>query len=334
MRSFVLLTSLGVCACLSSAARAASATPAARDTDGDGIPDRDDRCPADPETPNGYQDDDGCPDLAPRPPASEADVSRIVERIGFPHDSDELKPTSYPMLDAIAVVFKMQPKQYPLIALEGHAAENERTPMRLSLSRASTVRLALIARGVDAGRLLARASGANAPACSERSEICWSRERTVEFVTLAAPKAADTAEAEAARSDAPPGPEKRPETGAPPIPLERIEFKRGSAVLAPASLADLDLLAGFMKSSAVSLEITGYADDGERRTAALAQARADSVRAYMMACGVSGGHLTTRAERTGRAACRSHSAACPARTGRAELRFVEASPAAAPAPTP
>src|SRR5262249_48589750 len=147
-----------------------------------------DRCPADPETPNGYQDDDGCPDLAPRPPASENDVGRIVERIGFPHDSDELKPTSYPMLDAIAVVFKMQPKTFPRIALEGHARENEHTPMRLSLSRASAVRLALIARGVDAGRLLARASGANAPACSERNEICWSRERSVEFMTLAAPK--------------------------------------------------------------------------------------------------------------------------------------------------
>jgi outer membrane protein OmpA-like peptidoglycan-associated protein len=334
MRCFVLATSLDVCACLSSTARAASATPPARDTDGDGIPDRDDRCPTDPETPNGYQDDDGCPDLAPRPPASDNDVGRIVERIGFPYDSDELKPTSYPMLDAIAVVFKMQPRQFPLIALEGHAADNEHTPMRLSLSRASTVRLALIARGVDPGRLLARASGANAPSCTERNEICWSRERTVEFVTLAAPKAADTAEAEAPRSDAPPAPDKKSEAAAPPIPLERIEFKKGSAVLAPASLADLDVLAGFMKSNTVSLEITGYADDGERRTATLAQARADSVRAYMMACGVSGGHLTTRAERTGRAACRSHSAACSARAGRAELRFVDGAPPAAPAPTP
>jgi hypothetical protein len=43
----------------------------------------------------------------------------------------------------------------------------------------------------------------------------------------------------------------------------------------------------------------------------------------MMACGVSGGHLTTRAEQTTRATCRSHSANCPARGGRAELRFVE-----------
>ncbi len=35
------------------------------DHDGDGIPDEDDRCPYDPETKNGYLDQDGCPDVVP-----------------------------------------------------------------------------------------------------------------------------------------------------------------------------------------------------------------------------------------------------------------------------
>jgi len=333
---FVTLTLvLAAAACAGVAAApaiAATPTPTARDSDGDGIPDSDDKCPADAETANGYQDDDGCPDLAPRPSASAGDVARIVERIGFQHDSAELKPTSFPMLDAIAVVLKMQPQQFPLVALEGHAADNEHSPMKLSLSRASAVRIALLARGVDAGRLLARASGATAPACTERTEVCWARERTVEFVTLPPAKAGgDTAEADGAEA-APPttaAPDKKPptDTATPAVPLERVEFKKSSAVLAPSALADLDVLAGFMKSNPVSLEIVGYADDGERRPDLLAQARADAVRGYMMACGVSGGHLTTRAARTGRAACRSHSANCPARSGRAELRFVDAAPA-------
>jgi len=314
---------------------AAAPTPAApADADGDGIPDRDDKCPADPETANGYQDDDGCPDLAPRAPASPDDVGRIVERIGFPPDSAELKPTSYPMLDAIAVVLKMQPREFPLVALDGHAADNERTPMRLSLARASAVRVALMSRGVDAARLLARVSGATAPACGERTEVCRARERTVEFVTLPVPKSArsdDKAAGTGAEGEAVRPPEKKPEHADPPVPLARIEFKKGSAVLAPGSLADLDMLAGFMKANPVSLEIVGYADDGERRAPALAKARADSVGGYMMACGVSAAHITTRAERTGRAACRSHSANCPARAGRAELKFVDAT-AAAPAP--
>lgn len=33
------------------------------DYDGDGIPDATDRCPTRPETQNGFQDDDGCPDV-------------------------------------------------------------------------------------------------------------------------------------------------------------------------------------------------------------------------------------------------------------------------------
>jgi len=35
----------------------------ATDYDGDGIPDATDRCPTRAETENGYQDDDGCPDV-------------------------------------------------------------------------------------------------------------------------------------------------------------------------------------------------------------------------------------------------------------------------------
>ncbi len=37
--------------------------PVIRDTDGDGIPDDLDRCPLDPEDKDGFQDEDGCPDL-------------------------------------------------------------------------------------------------------------------------------------------------------------------------------------------------------------------------------------------------------------------------------
>jgi outer membrane protein OmpA-like peptidoglycan-associated protein len=40
-----------------------NATPS--DRDGDGIPDAKDKCPNEPETRNGYQDDDGCPDQLP-----------------------------------------------------------------------------------------------------------------------------------------------------------------------------------------------------------------------------------------------------------------------------
>jgi outer membrane protein OmpA-like peptidoglycan-associated protein len=299
------------------------------DGDGDGIPDGTDKCPADAETPNGYQDADGCPDLAPRPPASANDVGKIVERIAFAHDSAELKPSSFPMLDALAVVIKMQPQQFPMVALEGHAADNERAPMKLSLARSSAVRIALVARGVDAGRLLARASGTTAPVCSQPNESCRARERTVEFATLATPKATATEEAEGEPREPEgerPQAQKEPpaeRAAAASIPLERIDFKKGSAHMGPSSLANLDILAGFMKSTPVSLEIVGSADDEERKPSTLARARAEAVRAYMIACGVSSKHLITRSERASPKSCRGHSDSCRARWRRAELRFIE-----------
>ena len=323
------ITSLALTPCLSTAVAAPAAPlvaggsasrPSPADGDGDGVPDPDDKCPDVPETGNGYEDEDGCPDLAVQTPPN--DVGRIVNRIAFPYDSADLKPASYPMLDGIAVVLKLQPQQFPLVALEGHAADNEHKPMGLSLARASAVRIALLARGVDAGRLLARASGATAPVCTQRNEGCWMRERTVEFITLAIPKpAAAEPEAEKPRDNPPPARDPAVER-APAAPLARVDFQRGSAVMPPAALADLDLIAGFTMANPVSLEVVGYAESGEHRAAALAQARADVVRAYLKACGVLNGHIVTRTELTARSTCRPRGAGC-AHTARSEIRFVE-----------
>jgi len=291
------------------------------DTDGDGIPDDVDKCPNDAETYNGYQDSDGCPDVSqPRPGA---EVPQLSERVAFAHDSSELKPASFALLDAIAIVIKNQPQAFPTVALEGHAADNEHTTMKLSLARASTVRLALIARGVDAGRLLARASGTTAPMCTERNESCRGRERTVEFVTIPADKPAVAADAEKTTGEAEPAAPAKP-SSPDPIPLERIEFKKASAVIGPTALANLDILAGFMKATPVSLEIVGYADHDERRHPGLATARGEAVRAYLRACGVSDQHLNVRAESVAR--CRTRDEACHGRNRRAELRFVESPP--------
>lgn len=46
-------------------------SPTTKDTDGDGIPDINDACPTQPETYNGYQDTDGCPDTIPTTPTGD-----------------------------------------------------------------------------------------------------------------------------------------------------------------------------------------------------------------------------------------------------------------------
>jgi outer membrane protein OmpA-like peptidoglycan-associated protein len=293
MRSLGLSALLALGACATSGAPdtrqapAATAVPAAEeararasDVDGDGIRDREDKCPHDPETPNGYMDDDGCPDLAGAPVTATPGRSEIAEKIAFSEGKAEIRPVAFPVLDAIALVLKMQPELFPVVALEGHAAVNEPSPMKLSLARASAVRMALIARGVPEDRLMARASGSTAPVCGESSESCWARDRRVEFVTLSQSKQqearasagpGDEAEAEQDHAPEKPAPPPRAE---PPVALENVPFATGSAALGPSALPTLDLLAGFLKANPVSLEIEGHAADNERKGAELARARA------------------------------------------------------------
>ena len=56
-----------------------------KDTDGDGIPDASDVCPTQPETVNGYQDADGCPDtvpaMAPPPAPTDSDGDGIADTV-------------------------------------------------------------------------------------------------------------------------------------------------------------------------------------------------------------------------------------------------------------
>jgi outer membrane protein OmpA-like peptidoglycan-associated protein len=197
--------------------------------------------------------------------------------------------------------------------------------MRLSLERASAVRLALIERGVDGNRLIARVSPTAGVVCKQTREICWERERRVEFATLRAAKSAETessgvsdAQVAAARASDKPTPA-APATS--PVPLEQVLFARGSASLGPASLPALDLLAGFLKANAGALEIEGHAATNEHNPQELAKARAEAVRRYMMACGVAGESLIATSRGSARPACWDRTDACRARNRRVELRF-------------
>jgi len=342
MRLLGLSTLLALGACATSGAPdarstgAAASLPAAEeararssDVDGDGLRDREDKCPHDPETPNGYMDDDGCPDLSSAAVASTTGTPEIVEKIIFTDGRSDIRPGAYPVLDAIALVLKMQPELFPVLALEGYAATNEASPMKLSLARASAVRMALIARGVAEDRLVARASGSTSPVCHENNERCWARARRVEFATLnpsrqpeAAAGGGDEAPADEDKAFDKPAPAART---APPVALESVPFSNGSAVLAPSALPTLDLLAGFLKANPVSIEIEGHAGENEPKAAELARARANAVRAYMIACGVSSDSLIVRVQGSAQPACKGHGSACRARNRRVELRFPETS---------
>jgi Ca-activated chloride channel homolog len=149
------------------------------DRDGDGIPDAHDRCPDEPETYNGFEDDDGCPDRG-RVVIHRGRIE-ILDKVYFSSWTAKIKPISFPILDAIAATLKGNP-QILQIELQGHG--DDREPPRLALRRALAVQRYLIARGVDPARLVVKSYGKTRPVQRGHNKTAWSHNRRVEFVIL------------------------------------------------------------------------------------------------------------------------------------------------------
>ncbi|MGE3636882.1 MAG: OmpA family protein, partial [Sandaracinaceae bacterium] len=120
-----------------------------------------DYCPNEPETYNGFEDVDGCPD-APHVSITSSMRIQIIERIYFRRGSSTIEPHNAPVLDTIAQVMNEQPS-IRLVELVGGASQDERHPESLSRRRAEAVMQALIDRGVDPARLRVRAAGTREP---------------------------------------------------------------------------------------------------------------------------------------------------------------------------
>ncbi|HYL41426.1 MAG TPA: OmpA family protein, partial [Candidatus Binatus sp.] len=153
------------------------------DNDHDRILDKDDKCPNEPETYNGYQDADGCPDKGKV--IVHKGKLEILDKIYFETDKDEIKPISFPLLDAIAATINGNP-QIELIEIQGHADERGDDAHNLDLTerRAHSVRVALEQRNVLPSRLKSHGYGETKPICMQHNEDCWSQNRRVEFIIL------------------------------------------------------------------------------------------------------------------------------------------------------
>lgn len=153
----------------------------APDRDGDGLVDPDDRCPDEPETVNGFQDDDGCPDALP------IDVAGIlgkIQGINFEFMSATITVDSRPILDRNAAVLR----DHPLLLLEiqGHTdADGDPTFNRaLSQRRAEAVRLYMIDAGLAAERLRAVGYGGDRPIADNATEAGRAENRRIELRLL------------------------------------------------------------------------------------------------------------------------------------------------------
>jgi outer membrane protein OmpA-like peptidoglycan-associated protein len=154
------------------------------DADGDGIPDDSDACPNAPETINQYMDEDGCPDQKP----SRIEVTKqqivIKEQIQFETGKATIRPVSYPVLDDVVQVLKDYPEIK--VRIEGHTDSDgpDAANLELSKRRADAVFEYVIAKGIDARRLITQGFGETRPIDTNTTAAGKQRNRRVEFHIL------------------------------------------------------------------------------------------------------------------------------------------------------
>jgi len=154
------------------------------DADGDGIDASLDRCPKEPESKNGFEDQDGCPDEVP------AEIKRftgVIPGINFKQGTAEIAATSYPVLDEATKILV----DYPSIQIEvsGHTSSEgaEKRNQELSVARAEAVKKYFVDKGVLPERVVARGAGASEPVADNETRDGREQNRRIEFRVLMQP---------------------------------------------------------------------------------------------------------------------------------------------------
>ena len=180
------------------------------DRDGDGIPDVKDRCPDEPEDFDGFEDEDGCPDLdndkdgipdaadkCPNEPGpeSEGGCPKKFEFINVTNEKIELKqaiffqtakaiimPKSFGLLDEVVAVLHGRPSMR--VRIEGHTdiRGTRAYNLRLSQARADSVMAYLLGKGIGSDRMEAKGYGPDQPIDNNKTAAGRERNRRVEFM--------------------------------------------------------------------------------------------------------------------------------------------------------
>ena len=148
------------------------------DPDHDGISGAADKCPDKPETVNGFEDTDGCPDTLPEKVKKYAGV---VAGIEFDLGQATIRPGSRPTLDDAASVLT----EYSAlrISITGHTDNmGDRTKnVDLSKARADSVKTYLVGKGIDASRIETRGAGPDEPIADNKLAAGRQKNRRIEF---------------------------------------------------------------------------------------------------------------------------------------------------------
>ena len=152
------------------------------DDDGDGIPNREDKCPKQP----GPAERDGCP-LGEGEPLIEIGSRRILlkDSINFDTGKDTIKSDSFPLLDQVVKLLAEHPEM-KRVRVEGHtdnvggAAYNK----DLSGRRAASVVRYLVGKGGAQSRLVPAGYGFEQPIASNATALGRAKNRRVVFTIL------------------------------------------------------------------------------------------------------------------------------------------------------
>jgi len=181
-----------------------------RDSDDDGVQDKDDKAPYDPEDDDDFEDDDGapeydndhdgipddddeCPELegdkehdgCPAKTYVKIENGKIIifGKVQFRTGSAEIDKRSEPLLDQIGEALTANP-QVKNVEIQGHTDNigGRDINKRLSEERAASVKSALEKRGVDGGRLDTHGYGETRPLAPNKTKAGRAKNRRVEFV--------------------------------------------------------------------------------------------------------------------------------------------------------
>jgi len=185
------------------------------DNDQDGLADRIDQCPDVAEDKDGFEDDDGCPDCdddndnvaecpqaldqCPNEPGVPPDgcpqkYTMIVvtetkielkQTVYFDTRKATIKKVSFPLLDEVAQALTDNPTIR--VRIEGHTDSqgSDKFNLKLSQSRAASVRKYLIGKGISADRMESQGFGEGVPIADNRTAGGRAQNRRVEFFITA-----------------------------------------------------------------------------------------------------------------------------------------------------
>ncbi len=119
---------------------------------------------------------------AARPAPQEFTAVPELKDIHFDFDRYDIRPGDAVVLDANAAWLKQHPNM--LVLIEGHCDERGTNEYNLALGerRAKAAMNYLVAQGVQSDRITIISYGEERPACFEKGESCWAKNRRAHFL--------------------------------------------------------------------------------------------------------------------------------------------------------